>query len=75
MNSNQYGRPPYQKGQPYQKGKDGMNGGGKGGPKGGCWICGGPRYSSECPRMRGGGKGGKGLDGLDETETHDEGVK
>ena len=79
MNNNEYGRPSYQKGTTYQKGKGGMKGGGKGGPKGGCWICGGAHFSSECPRMRGGPKGGKGLDGLEggskDTENQDEGSK
>ena len=43
--------------------KGGKAGGGKG-PAGGCWTCGGPHYSSECPASawpaKGGGKG-KGL--------------
>ena len=34
-----------------------FKGGGKGGPKGGCWHCGGPHWASECPN-KGGGKGG-----------------
>jgi hypothetical protein len=70
-NGNQYGQPSYQKGTTYQKGKFGMKGAGKGGPKGGCWICGGAHYSSECPRMKG-GKGGKGLNGLGGTEEQGE---
>ena len=50
------------------KGKFGGKGNTKGGPKGGCWVCGGNHYSSECPRMKGrGGKGINGVDGQEET--------
>lgn len=41
--------------------------GGKGGPKGGCHVCGGPHYANQCPKAggknsgpKGGGKGPKG---------------
>ena len=57
-----YGQMP--KGGAYTKG-DGKSGGkyGKGlgksaGPKGGCWICGGTHFQSECPANKGPGKGG-----------------
>ena len=39
-------------------GTDGANALGKGGPKGGCWTCGGPHYSAQCPH-KGNGKGGQ----------------
>ena len=42
---------------------DGANALGKGGPKGGCWHCGGPHYSNQCPKGKGKGAGGKGKGG------------
>ena len=48
------------------KGKFGGKGNHKGRPKGGCWVCGGDHYSSECPRMR--PKGGRGTNGVDGQE-------
>ena len=35
----------------------GGNAGGKAGPKGGCWQCGGNHYASNCPKGKGKGKG------------------
>ena len=43
------------------KGKYGGEGYQKGGPRGGCWTCGGD--SSDCPMMK--PKGGKGINGVD----------
>ena len=38
--------------------KGGKGGGGKG-PQTGCWTCGGPHYSNQCPMNTGGKGGGK----------------
>ena len=35
----------------------------KGGPKGGCWKCGGAHYASNCPKGKGKGQDGKGKGG------------
>ena len=33
---------------------------GKGGPEGGCFVCGGDHYANNCPKAKGKGKDGKG---------------
>ena len=57
------------KGQSSGKGKRGGKGkgptSGKGGPKGGCWQCGGPHYSNECPQQPAAKGKGKGLNSLE----------
>ena len=49
------------------EGANGVKGGkGKGGPKGGCYTCGGAHYQSNCPQGGGKGKGSsKGMKGGD----------
>ena len=55
------------------KGTDSAKGGGKGKGKkgplyGGCWTCGGDHFAAECP-SKGKGKGGKGLNSVEEEWT------
>ena len=52
------------KGQGYWANKGEEKGGGKGG-KGGCFNCGGPHWVRDCPKGKGKGKGGKGVNGVD----------
>ena len=60
------GKQPYQKGQWPGKGQGngpGPKGGKNGGPKDGCWTCGGPHFGYECPNA-GGKAGQKGHPGI-----------
>lgn len=75
-----YGKPEYGKGTLFIKGynqygknsnQPGKGAYGKGGPKCGCWTCGGNHYASDCPNADKGKGGGKGVNGVGEKGAQD----
>ena len=65
------GNPMAEKGKSKGKGKAYLPGkGGSKGPMGGCWTCGGTHFQRDCPAQKGKGKGGKGLNSLEDDWSH-----